>query len=62
LEVLPADGFGAAGVDGLGMAHDVLVMRGGKVVESGKTEDVFANPCQEYTRQLLAAALNIEAV
>ncbi len=38
------------------MAHRVLVMKDGKVVESGTAEAVLGNPVQEYTRRLLAAA------
>ena len=34
----------------------VLVMNRGEIVESGFTEDVFANPRHPYTRTLLAAA------
>ena len=44
------------------MSHQVLVMRDGKVVEQGTTEQIFEAPQAEYTRALLAAALNIEAV
>jgi ABC-type microcin C transport system duplicated ATPase subunit YejF len=33
----------------------VVVMQKGKLVEEGKTEEIFAAPQQEYTRQLLAA-------
>ena len=33
----------------------VMVMQKGKLVEEGDTEALFANPQQEYTRQLLAA-------
>lgn len=37
------------------IADRVLVMAGGRVVESGVVADVFANPQQEYTRTLLNA-------
>jgi len=38
------------------MAHDVLVMRAGAVVESGPAEQVLTAPREAYTRQLLASA------
>ncbi|MGH3562025.1 MAG: hypothetical protein ACRDTN_09565, partial [Mycobacterium sp.] len=37
------------------IADDVLVMRAGRVVEHGPTEQVFTEPRHDYTRQLLAA-------
>ena len=43
------------------MAHDLIVMKNGKVVESGKAADIFANPQQAYTKTLLEAALNLKA-
>ncbi|MCR9137189.1 MAG: dipeptide ABC transporter ATP-binding protein [Alphaproteobacteria bacterium] len=33
----------------------VLVMKAGKIVEEGRTEEVFRNPQHSYTRELLAA-------
>jgi peptide/nickel transport system ATP-binding protein len=37
------------------IAHDVLVMRHGAVVEHGTVADVFDTPRSDYTRELLAA-------
>ncbi len=42
------------------MAHDLIVMKHGKVIESGKAEDIFNNPQAEYTKTLLEAALNLK--
>jgi oligopeptide transport system ATP-binding protein len=38
------------------MADEVIVMKEGKVVERGCTEDVFADPKHPYTRALMTAA------
>ena len=38
------------------MAHRVLVMKDGKVVESGVTQEVLSAPREAYTQQLLTAA------
>jgi peptide/nickel transport system ATP-binding protein len=37
------------------VAHQVYVMRAGKVVESGEPDAIFEAPQEEYTRQLIAA-------
>jgi len=42
------------------MAHRVMVMKDGKVVESGSVDAVLSNPAQTYTRRLLAAAEYVE--
>ena len=43
------------------LAHRVIVMKSGKMVEQGTAANLFANPQQDYTKKLLAAALNLEA-
>ncbi|MHC8491747.1 ABC transporter ATP-binding protein [Thalassospira sp. SM2505] len=43
------------------LSHRVMVMQGGKLVESGAATDVFDNPQQPYTKALLAAALDLKA-
>ena len=37
------------------ISHTVSVMRRGRIVEEGNTEDLFHDPQHEYTRELLAA-------
>ncbi len=44
------------------LANDVIVMRFGKVVEQGPSSEIFRAPKNDYTRALMAAAFNIEAV
>ena len=43
------------------LSHDLIVLRGGKVVEQGPAADIFDNPSQDYTRALMKAAFEIEA-
>jgi microcin C transport system ATP-binding protein len=42
------------------LAHRVVVLRQGRVVEQGNADDVFANPREDYTRALMAAAFTLE--
>ncbi|WP_432450398.1 ABC transporter ATP-binding protein [Aliiroseovarius marinus] len=44
------------------LSHHVLVMRAGDVVESGPADQVFDEPETDYTRALMAAAFDLEAV
>lgn len=41
------------------LSHYVIVMQNGKVVEEGPSQELFANPKQDYTKALLAAAFDI---
>ena len=43
------------------LANEVVVMRNGKVVEHGTSEEIFERPRSEYTRALISAAFRIEA-
>jgi microcin C transport system ATP-binding protein len=43
------------------LAHRVVVLRHGKVVEAGDADAVFAAPKEAYTRALMAAAFALEA-
>ena len=44
------------------MAHDVVVLRGGKVVEQGPARSVIDDPQEPYTKALMTAAFQLEAV
>jgi len=43
------------------LAHRVVVLRHGRVVEEGDADSVFAQPKEAYTRALMAAAFALEA-
>jgi len=43
------------------LSDDLIVMREGKVVESGPAHQVMDNPQQDYTKALMAAAFDLKA-
>ncbi len=43
------------------LSHKVIVMKQGDMVEAGDSEALFANPRNEYTQTLLAAALDVKS-
>ena len=43
------------------LAHELIVMKDGRVVEHGPAADVFAAPQTAYTKALMAAAFELEA-
>ncbi len=42
------------------LAHQLIVLKNGKVVESGNSNQIFKSPKQKYTKQLISAALEIK--
>ena len=38
------------------LAHDIVVMKEGQVVEQGPAQEIFESPSHEYTKELLTAA------
>jgi microcin C transport system ATP-binding protein len=44
------------------LSNHLIVMRNGKVVEEGISDDIFQNPKQDYTKALLAAAFDLKVV
>ena len=44
------------------LANEVIVMRAGEVVERGTSDEIFERPKTDYTKALMAAAFDIEAV
>jgi microcin C transport system ATP-binding protein len=43
------------------LAHRVVVLRHGRIVEEGDADTVFAHPREDYTRALMAAAFTLDA-
>jgi microcin C transport system ATP-binding protein len=41
------------------LAHKVIVMKEGDVVEAGTGDQIFDNPQTDYTRALMAAAFDL---
>ena len=41
------------------MSHKVVVMKEGDIIEQGSNEEIFNNPQTDYTRSLIAAALDL---
>ena len=44
------------------LSEEVLVMRGGRIVERGPAAQIFEAPREPYTRALISAAFDLEAV
>ena len=44
------------------LAHELVVMKDGQIVEQGPSETVFTEPQTQYTKALMAAAFDLEAV
>jgi len=42
------------------LSNEVIVMRNGKIVEHGPSEQIFARPQTDYTKALISAAFRIE--
>jgi len=42
------------------LCENVIVMQNGRVVECGKTDEIFEHPKEEYTKQLIAAIPRVE--
>jgi microcin C transport system ATP-binding protein len=39
-----------------------MVMRNGKIVEQGPSDNIFDHPKEPYTKALMAAAFNLETI
>ena len=42
------------------LAHEIIVLKNGKVIEKGNSKNIFKNPKQSYTKQLISAAFEIK--
>jgi microcin C transport system ATP-binding protein len=43
------------------MAHEILVMKDGRIIESGPSEQIFETPQEPYTQALMEAAIHLKA-
>ena len=43
------------------LAHRVMVMKEGKIVEEGLVESIFERPAHHYTKTLLAASVELSS-
>ena len=41
------------------MSDYIIVMKQGQIVEEGPTEEIFDHPAQDYTKALMAAAIDV---
>jgi microcin C transport system ATP-binding protein len=44
------------------ISNHVIVMRDGKVIERGPTDEIFDRPAEDYTKALMAAAFDLAAI
>jgi len=42
------------------LAHRVVVLREGKIVEQGAAEEIFSAPREDYTKSLIQAAFDLD--
>ena len=48
-------------VDGLTLANEMIILKDGKLIESGKPDEIYANPAHIYTARLLGNAFVLPA-
>ena len=41
------------------LAHDIMVLKDGEVIEIGAAAEIYANPSTEYTKELISAAFDL---
>lgn len=48
-------------LDGLTLANKLIILKEGKLIESGRPEDIYSNPAHIYTAKLLGNAFTLSA-